>query len=502
MPPNALDATEEPNIHRSESLRETVSESLSVLIVDDDEAMRHSLRRLLKIDGYHIEMVGNAAELRALPNLDGYFAILLDRRLPDADGSQLLGELKERAPHASILIVTGYADMDSTIAALRTGVHDYLIKPVEPETLRNRLNSLAEFYRVRCELERSERRMLFLVEHLPAGAIYLDGQRLFGNKTLERITGYLIGEIATIDQWFALLCQGQAAHCAQVYRENRQANFVSPFRFPIVRKDGVHRCLEIVGYRYDHHEIWLVTDITQLQDAQQRMVQAERLAAIGQMVTGLAHESRNALQRARGCLDLLELDLQGQPDQLDLTQRIRRSLNDLQRNYEEVRNYAAPISLKRTPCLLAELLQLPFDDLLCEFNDRKHQLRIDDRSGGRAIRVDAHRIRQLFRNLYENSMAASEHDCRIDVTIFPQVIEGREYQTVEVRDYGGGIASSILSRLFEPFLTTKASGTGLGMAICKRIAEAHAGRISAENAEGGGAVVCVDLPCEVELVNL
>ncbi len=470
---------------------------LSVLIVDDDEATRRSLRRVLRLDGYYVEMVGSAAELRTLDSLDNFFAVLLDRKLPDADGSDLLEELKTRAPHAAILIVTGYADIDSTILAIRTGVHDYLIKPVEPETLRNRLNSLAEIYSVRQALQRSERRMLFLVENLPAGAIYLDGQRLFGNKTLERMTGYAANEIATIEQWFAILCQGQAGQCAEIYHQNRAANFSSAFRFPIVRKDGRHRCLEIAGYRYDPHEIWLVTDITELQETQQRLVQSERLAAIGQVVAGLAHESRNALQRARACLDLLELDLPGQTDQtdqLDLIQRIRRSLNDLHHNYEEVRSYAAPITLSYGDHQLADLLRLPFDDLQCEFKEHTHQLRIDDRTDGAKLRVDAHRIRQLFRNIFENAIAASQGDCRIDVALSTVEIDGRLWHRAKVRDYGSGMGPVSLSRLFEPFFTTKTSGTGLGMAICKRIVDAHDGRIFVDNAHDGGAIVHIELP--------
>ncbi len=469
---------------------------LSVLIVDDDDATRHSVRRVLLLDGYRVEMVGSAAELRSLKSLNDFFAILLDRKLPDGDGSELLEELKAWAPHASILIITGYADIDSTIQAIRTGVHDYLIKPVEPETLRKRLNTLAEFYRVRRALQRSERRMLFLVENLPAGAIYLDGERMFGNKTVERMTGYAAAEIATLDQWFANLCRNRAAECAEIYRQNRAANFSSAFRFPIVRKDGQHRWLEIAGYRYDPHEIWLVTDITELQETQQRLVQSERLAAIGQVVTGLAHESRNALQRARACLDLLELDLPQQTEQLDLIHRIRRALNDLHRNYEEVRSYAAPIALVYGEHKLVDLLRLPFDDLSCEFHDHAHQLNIDDHTCGTPLRVDAHRIRQLFRNIYENAIAASAGLCRIDIDIRSVKRDGREYQRVDIRDHGSGMEPATLSRLFEPFFTTNTSGTGLGMAICKRIVDAHDGRIYVDNAIDGGAVVHIELPLQ------
>lgn len=465
-----------------------------MLIVDDDEAMRRSVRRVLLLDGYQVETVGNAAELRAKPDLDGYFAILLDRKLPDADGSELLEELKEKAPHAAILIITGYADMDSTLKAIRTGVHDYLIKPVEPETLRNRLSTLAEFFRVRQELLLSEKRMLFLVEHLPAGAVFIDGQRLFGNKTLERITGYSDSEIGTLEQWFSILCRGHAQQCADVYRANRDASFKSAFHFKITRKDGVPRMLQIAGYCYDQHEVWLVTDVTELEDAQQRLVQSERLAAIGQMVTGLAHESRNALQRARGCLDLLELDLQDRAEQLDLTHRIRRSLNDLQRNYEEVRNYAAPIILDLSDCNLADLLKQSFEDLKCEFADRQHQLEIVEPPQPACIRGDAHRIKQVFRNIFENALAACPGVCHIEAHLESIERDGSHFQCVEIRDHGSGFDDVALARVFEPFFTTKQSGTGLGMAICLRIVGAHGGTIEASNAHDRGAIIRVEFP--------
>src|SRR5262249_58461376 len=94
-------------------------------------------------------------------------------------------------------------------------------------------------------------------------------------------------------------------------------------------------------------------DVTALREAQQKALQAERLAAIGQMVAGLAHESRNALQRSQACLSLLELRLRDQPEALDLLGRLQQAQDDLHRLYEGVRHYAAPIRLDRRVCDLA-----------------------------------------------------------------------------------------------------------------------------------------------------
>lgn len=467
---------------------------LRVLVVDDDDAMRKSIRRVLMLDGYEVCLATTGRELLATEGLSEYFAILLDRRLPDFDANDLITELRETAPHSAILIVTGHADMDSTIAAIRQGVDDYLIKPLEPETLRNRLGSLAELYRVRRELRKSESRMRVLVEHLPAGAVYVDHGRLFTNRAVEAYTGYRSDELRTVDDWFHVLCGEREQECRVHYHQARAEGFKTTCLLPIQRRDGINRILEIAGYRYDHHEIWLVIDATELQDAQRQVVQSERLAAIGQMVTGLAHESRNALQRARGCLDLLELDLEGQSEQLDLTGRIRRSLSDLQRNYEEVRNYAAPITLDCGNVNLAELVSRTFDDLDVGFAGVEHRMRIDSESDLEPIRADEHRLHQAFRNILENAVAASHGPADINVTVRESLDHSDPVQVISFKDAGAGMEAETVARIFEPFHTTKQSGTGLGMAICKRIVDAHGGTIRADSEPGQGAVITMTLP--------
>ena len=253
---------------------------LSVLIVDDDEAMRRSVRRVLMLDGYSVEVAGSGREMLGREGLDQFFAILLDRKLPDGDAGKLIDQVRKLTPHSAILIVTGHADMDSTLAAIRQGVDDYLIKPVEPETLRSRLASLAELYRVRQELRESESRMRFLVENLPAGAVFVDHDDLFINLAVERLTGYAANEIGTVHDWFRVLCADRFDECLQKYRMMQAADFKDACLLPVVRKDGVRRELNIAAHRYDHHEVWLVTDVTELQDAERRLVQSERLAAI------------------------------------------------------------------------------------------------------------------------------------------------------------------------------------------------------------------------------
>src|ERR1041385_4897729 len=93
-------------------------------------------------------------------------------------------------------------------------------------------------------------------------------------------------------------------------------------------------------------------DITSLKLAQEQALQSERLAAIGQMVTGLAHESGNALARSQACLEMLSFEVENQPKALNLIQRIQSAQDHLRQLYDEVRNYAAPLKLQLESCRL------------------------------------------------------------------------------------------------------------------------------------------------------
>lgn len=115
-----------------------------VLIVEDDSDTRCNLCDILDLDGYEVETAGTAADALARSDWDRIGAVLLDRRLPDATTDELLPRLRQLAPDAAVLVVTGYADVQGTIRAFRLGAADYLLKPIDPDELRARLGRIAE----------------------------------------------------------------------------------------------------------------------------------------------------------------------------------------------------------------------------------------------------------------------------------------------------------------------------------------------------------------------
>lgn len=239
----------------------------------------------------------------------------------------------------------------------------------------------------------------------------------------------------------------------------------------------------------------IATSPAQADPHYEQQLQAERLSAVFQMATGLAHENYNALQRAHACLELLELDLTHRLDLLHLTDRIRSALFDLQRNYEEVRNYAATIVLRYTPVNLTQLCRSAFDELLCERQQHEPQLLIVDTTQEATVLADEARVRQMFRCIFDNAIAANPDASDIEVHLSKTRLNDADAVEINIRDLGIGLDADIEKRMFEPFFTTKQHGTGLGLAICRRIVDAHHGKIEARNHLTGGAVISIKFRC-------
>ncbi len=319
------------------------------------------------------------------------------------------------------------------------------------------------------------------------------------NPFLERVAGERPEQVRGVD-WFARFVPARDRHRArEAFRRGLRDPEGGQVTHAILARDGREREIEWTyrslesGPDEPARVLTIGHDITELKEAQSRAVQAERLAAIGQMVTGLAHESRNALQRSQACLEMLAYRLEDRPEALDLAAGIQAAQDDLQRLYEEVRCYAAPMTIERRECRLGEILRGAWVQLEWSLRGRDARLvecgEIDD-----LCQADGPRLAQVFRNILDNSIAACHDPVVVTAEWSPIDLHDRPAIRVALRDNGPGLSSEQRRNLFEPFYTTKTQGTGLGMAIARRIVEAHGGSIVAGGIGGPGAEILIILP--------
>jgi PAS domain S-box-containing protein len=476
---------------------------MRVLVVDDDPDTRANLCDILELDDYRVETAGSVAEVLRRDDWGRLDAVLLDRRLPDGSAEDLLPRLRRLAPDAAVLVVTGYADLQGAIAALRLGAADYILKPINADALRASLARVAERRRLQKAQERSEAAFRTLVGAAPCMIIILrpDHTVLYFSPFAEEVTGHAAAAVQGRDFLSLLVPAEYRPALADKLSHALGGVAVRGYENPVECRDGSRRWVlwnmrRLPDYEGGPAVLKVGQDITALKHAQERTLQAERLAAIGQMVTGLAHESGNALARSQACLEMLALEVQDRPDALDLVGRVQKAQDHLQQLYEEVRNYAAPLKLEREVCGLDTVWRQAWANLAVRRQGRRASLREECPGTDLRCSIDPFRLEQVFRNILENALAACKDPVDIAVRCTPASLEGQPALRVAVGDNGPGLGPEQQRRIFEPFFTTKTKGTGLGMAIARRIVEAHGGTIAAGSSPSGGAEIVITLPRE------
>jgi len=474
---------------------------LDILVIEDDADARENLRDILELDLYEVVTAGTAAEALARDDWPRFSAIILDRRLPDAMAEQILPKLRSAAPNAAVIVVTGYADLQGAIAALRFGATDYILKPLNADLLRASLARIAEGRRLARAKERSEAVFRHLVEAAECLVVIVraDHSITYFSPFAERLTGRSVDEARGRDLLALLFPESDRRAMTRELERVLEGRPTRGFESRVICRDGSRRWL-IWNARYlpDHEDapaILLVgNDITFLKEAQERALQSERLAAIGQMVTGLAHESRNALARSQACLEMLALTVKDRPNALALIERLQNAQDHLHYLYEDVRGYASPIKLEKSLRDLAAIWREAWNQLESARKGKEAVLRETIEQNDLRCNVDPFRLGQVFRNIFDNAIAACSPPIMIEIDAVAVTLGNRASLRISVRDNGPGIRLDQRPKVFDPFYTTKAKGTGLGMAIAKRIIEAHEGQIEIGDTEGPGAIFRITLP--------
>jgi signal transduction histidine kinase len=233
--------------------------------------------------------------------------------------------------------------------------------------------------------------------------------------------------------------------------------------------------------------------VQRLQQREREVLRADQLAAVGQVAAGVAHELRNPLTSVKM---LVQAGLEGEnrdglptEDLAIIEHEVRRMETCIQTFLD----FARPPAAERRRCDLIPVIRRSL--ALVEVRARRQNVRIttDLPAGPVELNIDAAQVQQVLVNVLLNALDALPQGGNVYVDVRLPTPE-EQAVAVRVRDSGPGIAPRIRERLFEPFVSSKETGLGLGLSISRRLIEAHGGTISGENAPGGGALFAFTLP--------
>ena len=274
-----------------------------------------------------------------------------------------------------------------------------------------------------------------------------------------------------------------------------------------VTRSGGKTPVSVTASPLQDHQGQFLGTIMLLRDDKHRKIleedlkRTDRLALMGTLAAGLAHEIKNPLGGIKGAAQLLRRSAPGDPSVVQFTDIMTREVDRVNQLIEQLLDLSRPAKLDLAPVNIHEIIE---DVLLLEgqtvpANEIQLRKRFDPSLP--PVRADRAQLTQVFLNLVKNALQAMGQSGELTVTTRLETdfyIRGhgrvtRRFIWVEIADQGGGIREEDLPQIFSPFFTTKTNGTGLGLAICYRIIKEHGGTIRVESAEGKGSTFKVSL---------
>ena len=507
----------------------------TVLVVDDERLIREFCTDILGQAGFQVRTAADAQEALGAAQADPPAVILLDVMLPGMSGVEALVHFGRVAPLTPVIMITAYASLQSAIGSVKHGAYDYIPKPLEPEAIaaavrraeahhrvlvqNNRLvhtlhEKVAELSRLHqlthelaadlrerieartAELHRSERLTESIISHLASGLMVTDSG---GAMTLINPQGAL------------------ALHCDAADLIDRKLTDLFPNGGELleVRGESSHRELELalrdgstipLGFTNSYLTdvrgnregvIVIFRDLSEIKQLQAELRRKDRLAAIGQVVAGVAHEIRNPLFGITSVAQILKREVALPSAHQELvdamlfeTQRLNALVSDLLLFGRESR-------LELRPTDLHQLLDACCHLYAGEIRERSILLHKAYDPRLPALLADSDKLKQVVLNLLKNALEATPPEGTVTVRTegHPAERQGKTDQVkLTISDTGCGIPPQHQDRIFDLFFTTKPRGTGLGLPICRRIVEDHGGRISVESRPGEGTAFIVQLP--------
>ena len=478
----------------------------TILLVDDEADLREVLDISLSDTGYNVLTAENSTQALDLLNDNDIPVVITDIKMPGIDGIELLRKIKSKNPETEVIMLTGHGDLELAIKSLKHEATDFITKPINDDALEMALVRAFEKISTRQKLKEYDRnRAMYdvLINELIQEDVLIIGSDyrvLDINETLLATLGLerkeAVGRYCyEITHRLTKPCSGEDHKCP--LKETLMTR--KPTKETHIHKDKDNKNIHYSISAYPLFEngeiigaIELSRDITADINTRQAMMQQDKLASIGRLSAGVAHEINNPLTTILTTAMLIQEDID--PDNpmyeelgtiTNETLRCRKivaSLLDFARQTKPTKKYHN-INDIIIECIGLTRKQAEFKDvqILKALSEQVPELLLDKEQ-----------IQQALINLILNATDATDPGGKI--TVSTALSPDNQFVNINVSDTGKGIAAEVVDKIFEPFFTTREIGTGLGLAITHGIIGRHGGDIRVQSQPGQGTAFTIRLP--------
>ena len=336
-----------------------------------------------------------------------------------------------------------------------------------------------------------------LVRHMPMGLLAIDGS----------------GRITAFNETAAAILRRNAAHAIgqkagdilpgifqDLLREMETDPGVIETEIECPTAEGPSVPLDVIataleGGAGERERVVLFRDVTEIRQLKSEIARSRRLASLGSLAAGVAHEIRNPLSSIKGFATYFKERYRDNPEDGRTADILVQEVDRLNRVIGQLLDYARPMAMNRQATPVQLIVRHALRVIEGEAREKGISVAADLPDDVAPLDIDPDRIQQVLLNLFLNALGAMQKGGTLSVILSEQP---NRIVRLEVRDTGSGIDAKDLERIFDPYFTTKPSGTGLGLAIVQKIVEAHGGAIRAVSAPGRGTTVSVLLPRSAE----
>ena len=501
----------------------------TILIVDDEQIIVKLLSISLKSDGYETLTAHNGEEGLKVFKEANPDIVLTDIKMPGMDGLELLRKIKQLDANKEVIIATGHGDIDSTITALQYGASDFINKPVRDEALAIALERAKTKIKMREKLDeytrnleqkvfeateeiRRKSKFQQLLIHSSHDAIVAFDQNwntVVYNPEAARMFGAKAAKVINkkgIDCFYPTDLVQRVKDEARRRRQEEGGKMVWD-ELVLNTKDGRHFPVRYASdVLYEEGQFLGVVnffqDLTRIKELERELVQSERMAAVGQTVSGLAHYVKNILIGLKGGSYVVDVGIQNND-----TQKLKTGWQTIQKNIHRVADLTQDLLTcskdrkpEPVPCFPNTIIK-EVVDLTWEFANSKG-VALDttlDPDMGEVI-LDPQTLHRCLLNLINNAVDACLEDEDLSKEFCVSITSRREKDSrifLEVRDNGCGMDEQTQEKLFNPMFSSKGGkGTGLGLLVTQKLIEEHRGSIVVQTRPGQGSRFFVRLPFE------